>query len=224
MNINFMISDCDGVIIDSEIIAAGVMVDYLKAQGAHIDMQEYLRTWSGTTFTGIMKHFRENEGVHIPTNFLEDIEERLLIRNAKELKGIRGVKEAYESIPLPKACVSNSISSHVRKAIEMVNLKDSFQDRVYSAVELVENPKPAPDIYLHAAQKEKVTPSEVVVIEDSRSGVNAAVAAGMTVIGFTGASHILDGYGETLKNLGAHYVINDMSELPALVEQIGIFV
>lgn len=220
MKMQYLISDCDGVLIDSEIIAARMMVQYLGEFDVPISMEEYISTWSGTTFKGIIDVMSAKHGFEVPENYLDDLHHRHHAIADKELQPIRGTKEAYQQIELPKALVSNSYLKDVMKAVAFTKMEDMFEGGIYSAVEVVPNPKPAPDVYFFTAEKVGVDPENIVVIEDSKSGVKSAVAAGMNVVGFTGASHILDGHDEVLLNLGAKAVIKDMADLPELVKKL----
>ncbi|MEH0157709.1 HAD-IA family hydrolase [Limibacter armeniacum] len=216
----YLISDCDGVLIDSEIIAARVMVQYLNEFGVPITLNEYLQNCSGKTFSGLLTSFSREYCFTLPENALQVAEDRHMTIAEKELQVIKGTKDAYKAIPLPKAVVSNGWHRHIEMAVKFAQMEDMFEGGIFSAVEVVPNPKPAPDVYIYAAEKVGVDPKDVVVIEDSKSGVISGVAAGMNVIGFTGASHILDGHDEILLELGAKAVISDMKELPELVKKL----
>lgn len=219
MEPKYLISDCDGVLIDSEILAAEVMVEYLTGLGARVSMDEYLRQWSGTTFRGILEAFSQQQGIAVPADCVKEVL-HLHESAVDRVQPIRGTRQAYEQVALPKAVVSNSYKWQVEAAVAFVEMGHLFEDRVFTA-EMVARPKPHPDVYLHAAQTLGISPQEVIVVEDSKAGVQAAVAAGMQVIGFTGASHILDGHDEVLRNLGAKLIVPDMALLPQAVAQLG---
>ncbi|OHX68138.1 HAD family hydrolase [Flammeovirga pacifica] len=220
MKFEYLFSDCDGVIIDSEIIAARVMVKYINNFGVKIDLEEYLRTCSGKTFSGIMQSLSAKYDIPLKENFVEEITDLYMAAATKEEKAIDGVKKAFEAISLPKAIISNGYKEQINHSVDFCQLREQFEDRVFSGVEDVEFPKPAPDIYLYAAQKMGLKPENIIVIEDSKSGAKSAVEAGMYVIGFTGASHILEGHDQVLLSLGVKHVIQNMSELPPLIDEI----
>lgn len=221
MKFEYLFSDCDGVIIDSEIIAARVMVKFITSFGVPITLDEYLTNYAGQTFSGIMTKLAEEYKFDLPDNYVTHITNQYKEAAKKEEKAIVGTKEAYEAISLPKAIISNSFKEQINHAVDFTGLRGEFGDRVYSGVESVDNPKPAPDVYLLAAEELGVAPSKVIVIEDSVSGVKAGLAAGMYVIGFTGASHLKEDHKHTLKALGVKEVIQDMSDLPALVSKLN---
>ncbi|MBB6459952.1 HAD family hydrolase [Flammeovirga kamogawensis] len=221
MKFEYLFSDCDGVIIDSEIIAARVMVKYIQSYNVPITLDEYLVKFSGQTFSGIMTGLSKKYNLDLPNDYVNKITSLYKKAAVQEEKAIEGTKAAYEQIDLPKAIISNSYKEQINHAVDFTGMRDLFNDRVFSGVEDVSNPKPAPDIYLHTAKMLEVLPSKVIVIEDSASGAKSAVAAGMYVIGFTGASHIKKGHEHTLKEIGVKHVIQSMSELPLLIKKIN---
>lgn len=221
MRFEYLFSDCDGVIIDSEIVAASVMARYISSFGIPITVEEYLSRYAGQTFSGIMTKLSKEHGFDLPENYITQITDQYKEAAKTEDKPIKGTKEAYEAIDLPKAIISNSYKEQINHAVDFTGLRGEFGNRVYSGVESVDNPKPAPDVYLFAAKDLGVDPSKVVVIEDSVSGVKSGLAAGMYVIGFIGASHLTNNHEHTLKTLGVENVIQDMSELPALIERLN---
>lgn len=217
--IKLFISDCDGVLIDSEILAAQMMVEHLKTFGVNIALNDYLRQWSGMTFSSIMRALANTHGFTLPNDFVEVITQKHEDYASQHLQPIAGVKEAYAQIDLPKAVVSNSLLWQVKHAVKFVDMQAVFEDRMFSS-EMVEHPKPAPDLYWHVADHFKLKPEEVIVIEDSKSGAKAAVDAGMHVIGFTGASHILDDHADKLLEIGVKTVVEKMEDLPEAVENL----
>lgn len=213
------ISDCDGVLIDSEILAAQMMVDHLKTFEVDILLEDYLRTWSGRTFSDIMKSLAQKHGFELPADFVEVITQKHEAYSAQHLQAIPGVKEAYAQIDLTKAVVSNSLLWQVKHAVEFTHMQDMFGNRMFSS-EMVARPKPHPDVYLHVANHFGLKPEEIIVIEDSKSGATSAVEAGMHVIGFTGASHILDDHADKLREIGVKEVVSKMEDLPAVVNAL----
>ena len=139
---------------------------------------------------------------------------------AAEVQPIAGVRQALEQIPLPLAVASNSRRHNVIASVERAGLTERAAGRIFSA-DMVERPKPAPDVYLLAARTAGVVPERCLVIEDSPTGATAALAAGMQVLGFTGASHIPQGHGDTLRRIGVLEVFDDMRDLPALFERLA---
>lgn len=209
-----LIFDCDGVIVDTEIVAAEVTTKVFQRYNVHIAIEDYIKNHTGKTISGLFRTLLSPE-------HLEQVDVKILAEECdqdiyNQLRAVEGMKEVVTSIDIPKAVVSNSRLWQVKKAIKHVGLEEAFNDRFFSA-EMVANPKPAPDIYLHAAKSLGVAPEHCLVVEDSKSGVKAAVAAGMTVIGFAGASHIREGHGEALAELGAAKVAMNPQELKQMI-------
>lgn len=217
--IKAVIFDCDGVLVDSEIIASQVSIKMLKPLGFDIDPKDYARIFAGKVEEDIMEIIRNEYGITIPEGFLSKL--RLEIEHGldHELQPIRGAREAISNITVTRAVVSNSRLVRVIHSLKVAGLTDLFGKRLYAA-EMVERPKPDPSVYLHAAKQIKVNPSACVVVEDSLSGVTAAYRAGMNVIGFLGASHIHAGHDVKLKEAGAFTTVNNMQELKELLQKI----
>jgi len=131
---------------------------------------------------------------------------------------VAGIEAALAQVPLTKACASNSFRPYVESVLARTGLVKFFGDRLFCA-DAVPNPKPAPDVYLAAAQGLGLAPSACLVVEDSVTGVTAASAAGMTVLGFIGGGHASDAQIDALHAAGARHVFDDMLQLPELVAQ-----
>jgi HAD superfamily hydrolase (TIGR01509 family) len=151
---------------------------------------------------------------------MEGLNKKELQRDAfkKDLKIINGINDVLSSVKMPMAIASGSEMDRLEYTLQLTNLYDHFNGRIYSS-SLVPKGKPAPDIFLYAANELGVEPSKCLVIEDSLNGVRSGKAAGMTVFGFTGGNHIPDkqAHREELLSLNADLVFDDMSELPQLI-------
>jgi HAD superfamily hydrolase (TIGR01509 family) len=145
--------------------------------------------------------------------------QRLFERFRRELKPVKGVREALDMLPYPRCVASSSARERVDLSIEITGLKALFGDNVFSA-DQVEHGKPAPDLYLFAACSLGVIPANGIAIEDSTLGIQVAVSAGMKAIGFAGASHATVELAQRLKKAGANIVIAAMSDLPGAVERL----
>jgi HAD superfamily hydrolase (TIGR01509 family) len=215
--IDHLICDCDGVLVDSEIIADRVMLDTLTALLPALDFKPVVKTAFGQQTSRFLAGVEASFGIKLPADFLETVEHNVEVELARSLSPINGVREALHRIALPAAVVSNSRLARVTASVRRAGLSDVFAERIFSA-EQVARPKPYPDIYLFAAQRLGVAPDRCVVVEDSIAGLNAACAAGMKTIAFVGASHIPSGYADVLRKIGITRIIERMDELPALVE------
>ena len=212
-----IVFDCDGVLVDSEIIARRVVSDYFGQWIAEADLDPFLKNFAGKSDDHIADEARRSFGVSLPSDYASQLESRITEALAGEVEPIPGAAQAVAAIPLPRAVASNSVKRRVELSLDRTGLSGLFDDRLFCA-DMVERPKPAPDLYLMAAAALGAQPGRCVVVEDSPTGVRAAVAAGMTVIGFLGGSHILPGQGDVLLAHGAVDLVDTMSELPGRVE------
>jgi len=124
------------------------------------------------------------------------------------------------AIALPVCVASSGPPEKISASLNRVGLWDRFAPHIFSAVQ-VRHGKPAPDLFLFAAEQMQAAPARCLVIEDSLAGIAAAVAAGMTVLGFHGGSHCRPGHGDTLRAAGAIAIFDDMRLLPGLIGRIG---
>ncbi len=214
-----VIFDCDGVLVDSEVIASRVVADMFVNHVPGLDRDAFVRDLAGVSDTEVVERCRRDFGATFPNDFLEQIE--VLVDDAlnRELKAIPGAAETVRNVGLPTAVASNSRRARVDRSLRRAELTDAFDDRIFCA-EQVAAPKPAPDVYLLAARELAVPPDRCLVVEDSTAGVTAARAAGMTVIGFVGASHVLPGHADTVRRLGAVDVATDMPTVGRIIDRL----
>jgi HAD superfamily hydrolase (TIGR01509 family) len=215
--IDHLICDCDGVLVDSEIIADRVMLETLTATFPGLDFEPIVKTAFGQQTSRFLESIEKSFDITLPANFFDTIEHNVELELAASLSPINGVRDALQRVTLPAAVVSNSRMKRVNASVRRAGLQQIFGERIFSA-EQVARPKPYPDVYLFAAKTLGVQPSRCVVVEDSVAGLNAARAAGMKTIAFVGASHIPDGYADALRKMGMTRIMQHMDELPALVE------
>lgn len=215
--LDHLICDCDGVLVDSEVIADRVLLETLTATFPHIDFEAAAKSAFGQQTSRFLSGLESRFGIEMPANFIDTIEHNIEIALAQSLAPITGVRDALLKVSLPAAVVSNSRLVRVRSSLKRASLTEIFGERVFSS-EQVSRPKPYPDVYLHAAHTLGVAPARCIVVEDSVSGLNAARAAGMKTIAFVGASHIPDNYADALRAMGITRIMRKMDELPALVE------
>jgi HAD superfamily hydrolase (TIGR01509 family) len=217
---DLLICDCDGVLVDSEIVADRILVETITGLYPGRGAEQVLANGFGTQTEVLLARVADHLGEALPVNFSEELRNNLDRRLALEAEPIRGIRQALETAGLPVAVVSNSPESRVRNAIRRAEIDHLIGERIYTA-DHVERPKPAPDVYLLAAHSLMVPPERCIVVEDSGPGVTAAKAAGMSVIGFVGASHIPAGHDAKLLGLGAGHILTDMALLPQLITDLG---
>lgn len=209
--IDLIIFDCDGVLIDSEPLAIKVGTQVLNEVGFPVTEEDIL-AYVGITGPAMYADLQEKHQKTIPDDFRERWTSRMKTTFETELRAIDGVHEVVENLGMPFCVASNSRPDYLATAFRIVNLTDQFGKNVFSA-EMVEKGKPAPDLFLYAADQMGVAPANCLVIEDSVNGINAAVAAEMPVLGFTGGGHCKPGDEEKLMALGADKVFSTMTEI-----------
>ncbi|SAL74474.1 HAD family hydrolase [Caballeronia choica] len=215
--IDHLICDCDGVLVDSEIIADRVLLETLTETFPGIDFKPVVKTAFGQQTSRFLSNLETKFGISLPAGFVDTVEVRVGEALARSVGPITGVRCALQRVRLPVAVVSNSRMERVRSSVRRAGLDPIFGERVFSAEQVV-RPKPYPDVYLFAAQTLGVAPERCLVVEDSVAGLTAARAAGMMTIAFVGASHIPAGYAQVLREHGITRIIDSMDDLPALVE------
>ncbi len=215
--LDHLICDCDGVLVDSEVIADHVLLDTLSTTFPGIDFTPLVKTAFGQQTSRFLESVEARFSLKMPVDFLQTVEHNVERALASSLSAINGVRDALQRVTLPAAVVSNSRMTRVTASVRRAGLTEIFAGRVFSA-EQVARPKPYPDVYLFAAQQLGVEPARCIVVEDSIAGLNAARAAGMKTIAFVGASHIPDGYADVLRNMGITRIMEHMDELPGFVE------
>jgi HAD superfamily hydrolase (TIGR01509 family) len=210
---DLVIFDCDGVLIDSEPIANVVFSRQLEAVGIRMSPDEVMRTFVGKSRDTCIAMAGEMHGVRMPADFAERWDDALHEALAREVKPVEGVPELLRSLRTPYCVASNGEPMHMELGLRAAGLMPFVEGRLFSAKQ-VAHPKPAPDVYLHAAKKMGATPDRCAVVEDTATGVTAGVAAGMTVFAFVGGPQ---SDATALRNLGAK-PFGHMSELLALLE------
>lgn len=215
--IDHLICDCDGVLVDSEVIADRVLLDTLTQTFPGVDFHAAVQSAFGQQTSRFLADLAARMNLTMPEDFLATIEHNCEAAIADSVSPINGVRDALRKVSLPVAVVSNSRLTRVHASVRRAGLDTIFGERIFSA-EMVARPKPYPDVYLHAAKTLGVEPARCLVVEDSISGLNAARAAGMKTIAFVGASHIPSGYADVLREMGITRIMTHMDELPALVE------
>jgi HAD superfamily hydrolase (TIGR01509 family) len=218
---DLVIFDCDGVLVDSEVISCRAHAETLTRHGYPITEAQVLQRFLGVSDREarlIIEHEMERS---LPDDFESQVKEATLKFYAGDLKAIADVADAIAAISLPKCVASSGTPEKIRHGLDCANLYDLLAPHIFSATQ-VKRGKPAPDLFLFAAEQMKAVPARCLVIEDSVPGVAGARAAGMTVLGFFGGSHCQPGHAKLLRDAGAIETFADMRQLPALVRKLGV--
>jgi HAD superfamily hydrolase (TIGR01509 family) len=211
MHFDLVIFDCDGVLVDSEMLSVRADIECLAEHGIELTAEEILERYTGISMAGMLSDLEARLSRPLP-GFADRHYDRLHLLFEEGLLPIPGILEVLDSLGSPSCVASSGTPERIKHALSLVGLFDRFYPHVFSAVE-VRRGKPAPDLFLHAAARMRVAPARCVVIEDSLPGVAAAVAAGMTAIGFTAGSHCRPGHDSRLLAQGAALVVSSMAEL-----------
>jgi phosphoglycolate phosphatase len=179
---DLVIFDCDGVLVESEELACRIYVDIFREYGYALNYEESLHKFFGMTLETRLKISEQELGWKPPADFIPTFLARQMERSERELQTVPHIHELIESISLPKCVASNGARSEILLRLRIAGLLHHFGNAIFSGTE-VPRPKPAPDVYLSAAEAFNIAPEQCVVIEDSVLGVTAAVSAGMTVYG-----------------------------------------
>jgi HAD superfamily hydrolase (TIGR01509 family) len=218
--IDLVIFDCDGVLVDSEVISSRAHAETLTRHGYPITPEQVLERFLGVSDREARQTIETEICRKLPDDFEAQMKQAALRRYADDLPTIPHVGAAIAAIGLAKCVASSGTPDKIRHGLTCAGLYDLLAPSIFSASQ-VERGKPAPDLFLFAAAQMRTAPARCIVIEDSIPGITGALAAGMTVLGFHGGSHCRPDYDETLRAAGAALTFDDMRQLPDLIAQIG---
>ena len=205
-----IIFDCDGTLVDSEYLTTTVIAQMASELGIEMTAEEATKTFGGKTLDVVIYKMKELSGKEIPSDWLPRLITKVSESYKTNLIPMDGIKDVLNLISIPVCVASNGEPKHVNGSLTITGLIDYFDGKIYTASD-VGIPKPAPDLFLYAAEKMNFRPSDCVVIEDSISGVTAAVRANITVYGLVGICS-----AEELEEAGAIPFTN-MRDLPDLL-------
>lgn len=191
--LDLVIFDCDGVLVDSEMLSAGVLMGMMAEVGLPITPEIFRADFLGRSFGAAAARAEQRFGRPLPDGFQSRYRERLLAKMADELKPMPGVVDLLVRLRTSYCLATSSSPERLKLSLSVTGLAPFFEGRSFTASE-VERGKPAPDLFLHAARLMGVEPARCIVIEDSEMGVRAALAAGMAAWHFTGGAHVKAGY------------------------------
>lgn len=218
MSFAAIIFDFDGVIADSEVRANMSLSESLTAIGMPATYDECLRDYYGHNWQETQRRIEARFGRALPADFRETHRTRARARFMEGFNAVPGAADFLDALgSLPRAIASSSRAEYIGWALGLFGLDHHFGGHVYSA-DGWDRGKPHPDIYLAAATGLGVDPVRCLAVEDSPTGAQAALAAGMTVVGFCGAGHIVDraAHGALLREVGVHHVALSFDEIDFL--------
>jgi len=218
-NVDLVIFDCDGVLVDSEVISCRAHAATLARHGYAITADQVLDRFLGVSDREARLTIETELGRRLPDDFEAQVKQATLQFYAGNLQAIAYVGDAIAAIDLPKCVASSGTPEKIQHGLTCAGLYDRLAPHIFSATQ-VGRGKPAPDLFLFAAERMQVSPERCLVIEDSVPGVTGARAAGMTVLGFHGGSHCRPGHADMLRAAGAALIFDDMRQLPGLIGRV----
>ncbi|KQQ78863.1 HAD family phosphatase [Aureimonas sp. Leaf324] len=215
---DLVIFDCDGVLVDSEHLAGEALIALHRAHGIDVSGELFATIIGMKTVDGLAA-LAAVTGRTLPPGTEADLWPATAAVFRERLRPCEGVVDLLAASELRRCVASSSHPDRLRLSLRVTGLAAYFaDDAVFSASE-VRRGKPAPDLFLHASARMGADPRRCVVIEDSRFGITAAKAAGMTAIGYTGASHMGPAAAEALRAAGADHVAGSMAEIGERLRQ-----
>lgn len=217
-SIDLIIFDCDGVLVDSELLSIDALHHLILAQGGMLSKHEVIQQFQGRSMKSAREELFATQGVELTQASLDDMNKRLFARFKAELQAVTGVKEFIESLITPCCVASSSHPERIDVSLEATCLKDYFSGNIFSST-MVKKGKPDPDLFLFAAEKMKTAAKRALVIEDSPAGVEAARRAGMVCIGLTAGSHAKQpSHRKKLIDAGANWVVDSYEEVSKIIK------
>jgi HAD superfamily hydrolase (TIGR01509 family) len=208
---DLVIFDCDGVLVDSETISASTLADNLTRIGFPVDLDYVNEHYLGRSFDVIKADYLRRAGQPLPQAFADAWYRDLFAAFRRNLKPIDGVADVLRRLTIRKCVASSSPPARLALSLEVTGLTPLCGPNVFDA-SVVSRGKPAPDLFLYCAQQMGAVPGRTLVVEDSITGIAAAVAAGMTAWGFVGGSHYAGRDTAPLRRAGAARIFASMIE------------
>jgi HAD superfamily hydrolase (TIGR01509 family) len=209
--IELIIFDCDGVLVDSEELSCRCLSEVLARSGIAVTTEQVMRLFLGRSTAAVIEYCRA-AGQPLGEGFLGELKQEVRETFRTQLQPIPGIGALLAGLKLPYCVASSSDLDRVAFSLELTGLADHFGRRLYTS-QMVARGKPAPDLFLYAASRMGYAPERTLVIEDSASGVMAAKAAGMHVWGFVGGGHYRRRSGEgLLREAGADRIFDRMMD------------
>jgi HAD superfamily hydrolase (TIGR01509 family) len=219
-SVDLIIFDCDGVLVDSEVISCRAHAETLTRHGYPITAEQVFDRFLGRSTRQANMEVEAELGRALPDDFHLQLQDELFRTFEAGLEAVPHIHTALNAIDRPVCVASSGSHERMRISLGRTRLYDRFAPNIFSASQ-VDHGKPAPDLFLFAAGQMNVPPERCLVIEDSVPGVIGGRAAGMPVLGFDGGSHCRPGHGASLREAGAVTIFSDMRRLPGLIAQMA---
>ncbi len=219
-NFELVIFDCDGVLVDSEMLSAGVLMGMMAEVGLPITDENFRSDFLGRSFASAARIIEERFGRPLPDDFQLSYRSRLLKTMRGNLQAMSGVHAMLVALKVPFCLATSSSPERLAVTMTETRLGPYFEGKCYTA-SLVAHGKPAPDLYLLAAREQGVVPEKCLAIEDSEMGILSAGAAGIPVWHFAGGAHVKAGY-RLPQQVVPDRVVDDMAALHQAFAELGL--
>jgi HAD superfamily hydrolase (TIGR01509 family) len=206
-----VIFDCDGVLVDSELITNRVFARMLNELGIAVTLEDMFEKFVGRSMPQCLELITKMLGRPVTQHFVEEYQTRSTAALRSELKAVPDIQSVLAAIRMPYCVASSGTHEKMQTTLGITGLLPQFRGKMYSVTEVAQS-KPFPDVFLHAARQQGVVPAECAIIEDTPTGVRAGVAAGMTVFGYCALTP-----KQRLIDAGAHHTFEQMRDLAALL-------
>jgi HAD superfamily hydrolase (TIGR01509 family) len=218
-HLSAVIFDCDGVLVDSEMISAGVLKNMLAEHDVPLSDEMFRHVFLGRSYAHGAARAKSELGFTLPETFEVQYRERLFVELTEGLQPMPGIKALLANLKVPYAMATGSSPRRLAVSLQVTALEPYFTNRIFTTAD-VSRGKPAPDVYFLAAERLGVAPHKCLVLEDSEMGIQAANAAGMEVWHFRGGAHIEPDY-RLPTHLTAHASFVDMSDVRSAMARLG---
>lgn len=208
---DLVIFDCDGVLVDSELISNRIFAEMLVKLGAAVTVDDMFERFVGHSMEYCLGLVREMLGREVPSGFVGEYRERTARAFAEQLQPVQGIHYALDALTCASCVASSGDHAKMRTTLGLTGLLERFEGRLFSVTQVARG-KPAPDIFVFAADQMGASPGRVAVVEDTPAGVAAGTAAGMTVFGYAGRTP-----AHRLRDAGTAIVFSEMRDLPTLL-------
>ena len=215
-----IIFDFDGVLVDSEILASKAFSRYLFQRNIQFSEKEFTMKYSGKKLVEVISKLSSRFNIKDQKVFFNEV---MILANdiyIKELTAVSGVKSFLDIITQKKLIGSNRGKQSIIEGLKKVDLKKYFNEKDIFSFDMVNSPKPNPDIYLKAIEVTGIKSNDTIILEDSVIGVKAGVAANIKVIGITSGKHWRDRSILSLQNSGAYAVAKNFKEVLSIFEKL----
>lgn len=219
--VNLLIFDCDGVLVDSEILAVRAEAQVLSEVGFPMTEDEIASTCVGLSYPDMMALLEERFGKPVPVGLEERIQKEAVAAFPTELREIPGITELLVGSDMARCVASSGTPERIGLSLSITGLDACFAPETIFSSKFVAAGKPAPDLFLYAAEQMGVAPEECLVVEDSPHGITAARSAGMLAVGLTAGRHMRPNTIERLSAAGAHHIVPDVEALRELISSVA---